>query len=105
MRGGFGQNPGSWSEGRRNLIEENVLLNLPKGMAMVYGLPVARLVNVAPVLAEAGPVRTFQFPYEEPALSAGKPRPTTGLPKLVEAVDDSSASQPEPVPTPEDDLI
>jgi len=133
MRRAALENPGSWRETQRNLIEESTLLQLPKGdpangipcVGVLYGLNgPAQLIKIAPMPIGTAPAITYRFPLEEPAASMGKDLPKTagGLPGLARAVNRESApvpealphsqeGQPEPTPevrlgpAPEDDLI
>ena len=71
------EHPGAWKETQRNLIEENVLLQLPKGVGIIYGIEgPARLVHISPLHTGSNPGYTQKFPLEMPASAFNVEAPT-----------------------------
>jgi type IV secretory pathway TraG/TraD family ATPase VirD4 len=86
-----GQSPGSWAEIQRNLIEANELLNLPRGVAVLYGVGTPRKVGISPIAAAERPMLTYRLepeghtPQPEAPASAvaGRPAPTDDLEDFI----------------------
>ncbi|HVU44800.1 MAG TPA: type IV secretory system conjugative DNA transfer family protein [Terracidiphilus sp.] len=85
-------NRGSWQEKQRPLIEENVLLHLPAGMGVLYGVGAARIIQVCPLPMGPRPVV-----YTAPA-EVHQQMP--GLVQLAQAVDSQMPAPPASVPQP-----
>lgn len=108
MRAKLLENPGSWRETQRSLIEENTLLQLPKGLGVIYGIDgPARIVQICPLPAGSPPPLSYCFPIEEPAITYNQ-TPVPPLTRLAEAVEAESAKPaswdtPAEIPHPQPD--